>query len=110
MMRGEIVAAQESFMNEWKKYLMFGAFGVAAYLLVSGKRGGGFAAAGVGLAALAAEHPERFEQIWNQAPEYLEKGHRIVNGIQTLLDRIAEHKETLQSIRGGREDYAPHRI
>jgi hypothetical protein len=87
-------------MNDWKRVLMFGAFGAATYLMISGKRGAAFAAAGVGLAALAAEHPERFEEFWNQAPDYLERGHRIVNGIQTLLDRIAEHKGTIQSIRG----------
>jgi hypothetical protein len=92
-------------MNDWKKVLMFGAFGAAAYLMISGKRNAGFAAVGVGLAALAAEHPERFEEIWNQAPDYLERGHRIVNGVQTLLDRIAEHTQTIQSLRGNRQEY-----
>ncbi len=96
-------------MNEWKKVLMFGAFGAAAYLLISGKRSAGFAACGIGLAALASEHPERFEEIWNQAPDYLERGHRIVNGIQTLLDRVAEHTHTIQSIRSGREEYRASR-
>jgi len=91
--------------QDWKKVVMYGAFGVAAYLILTGKRNAGFAAAGVGLATLASEHPEKFEQVWNQAPEYLERGHRIVNGVQTLLDRLAEHSEQFKAIRGGRESY-----
>ena len=88
-------------MEDWKKVLMFGAFGAAAYLVLSGKRGAGFAAAGVGLAALAAEHPERFEEVWNQVPDYLERGHRVVNSVQTIVDRIAEHRSSLQQLRSG---------
>ena len=88
-------------MNDWKKVLMFGAFGAAAYLLITGKRKAGFAACGVGLAALSAEYPQHFEQIWNEAPDYLERGHRLVNGVQSLLDRVAEHASTIQGLRGG---------
>jgi len=82
--------------HDWKRILMFGAFGAAVYFLLSGKRAAGMAVAGVGLAALASDHPEKFEQIWNQAPEYLDRGHRIVNGIQSLVERISEHAQSWQ--------------
>ena len=90
--------------NDWKKILMWASFGAAGFFLLSGKRPAGMAAAGVGLAVLASEHPDKFEKIWNEAPEYLDRGHRIVNGVQSLLDRIAQHTATLQSIRGGRQE------
>lgn len=90
--------------TDWKKILTWASLGAAGFLLLSGKRAAGMAAAGIGLAALASEHPEKFEKIWNEAPEYLDRGHRIVNGIQSLLERIAQHSATLQSIRGGRQD------
>jgi hypothetical protein len=90
----------EGGMADWKKIVMFSAFGAAIYFLVTGKRGAGMATAGVGLAALATEYPEKFEQIWNQAPEYLDRGHRIVNGIQSLVDRISEHAQNWQQMRG----------
>src|SRR5438045_8689682 len=86
--------------RDWKRILMVGAFGAAAYFLLSGKRAAGMATAGVGLAVLAAEHPEKFEQIWNQAPEYLDRGHRIVNGIQSLVERISEHAQSWKQMRG----------
>jgi len=85
--------------QDWKKVLMFGAFGAAAYFLLSGNRAAGMASAGVGLAALASEHPDKLEQFWNQAPEYLDRGHRIVNGIQALVERITEHAQNWQQMR-----------
>jgi hypothetical protein len=90
--------------TDWKKVLTWVSLGAAGYLLLSGKRAAGMAAAGIGLAALASEHPEKFEKIWNEAPEYLDRGHRIVNGIQSLLDRIAQHSASLQTMRGGRQE------
>ena len=90
--------------TDWKKILTWVSLGAAGVLLLSGKRAAGMAAAGIGLAALASEHPEKFEKIWNEAPEYLDRGHRIVNGIQSLLERIAQHSATLQSIRGRQEN------
>ena len=90
--------------RDWKKVLTWISLGASGFLLLSGKRAAGMAAAGIGIAALASEHPEKFEKIWNEAPEYLDRGHRIVNGIQSLLDRIAQHSATLQSMRGGRQE------
>lgn len=85
--------------RDWKKVLIFGAFGAAAYFLLSGKKAAGLASAGVGVAALASEYPEKFEQVWNQAPEYIDRGHRIVNGIQALVERISEHAQSWQQMR-----------
>lgn len=88
--------------DNWKKMLMVGAFAGAAYLLFSGRRPAGFALAGIGMAVLAAEHPERFEEIWNQAPQYLDRGTKVVNQIGDLVDRIAEQGAKFQQMRGHR--------
>src|SRR5579872_280385 len=84
---------------DWKKIVMFASFGFAAFMFIKGKRTAGFAAAGVGLAALASEHPEKMKELWERAPEYLEKGHRLVNTAQSLIDRVAEQSEAFQSLR-----------
>jgi hypothetical protein len=93
--------------NNWKRALMIGSFAAAAYLLATGRRPAGFAMAGVGLATLAAEYPEKFEEIWNRAPEYLDKGQRLVGGVSRIVDQIAEQAGKFQSMRGTRmrEDY-----
>jgi hypothetical protein len=85
--------------ENWKKMLMVGAFAGAAYLLISGRRPAGFALAGIGLAVLAAEHPERFEEIWNQAPHYLDRGTKVMSQISDLVDKIAEQGSKFQQMR-----------
>jgi len=95
-----------AFQENWKRYVMYGSFATAAVLLFTGRRPAGFAAAGIGLAVLAADHPEKFEEIWNRAPEYLDKGQRLVHGVGGIVDKIAEQTSRFQSRRGGMEhDY-----
>jgi hypothetical protein len=93
--------------ENWKKALMVGSFAAAAVLIFTGRRPAGFALAGIGVATLAAEHPEKFEQFWNSAPEYLEKGTRLVNGIGDFVERIAQQSSKFQAARErhGRPDY-----
>jgi hypothetical protein len=87
--------------ENWKRYVMYGSFAAAAVLLLTGRRPAGFAVAGVGLAALAAEHPEKFEEIWNRAPEYLDRGQRLVHGVTGIIDKVAEQTSRFQSSRRG---------
>ena len=95
--------------DNWKKMLMFGAFAGAAYLLISGRRPAGFALAGIGMAVLAAEHPQRFEEIWNQAPQYLDRGTKVVNQIGDLVDKIAEQGSKFQQMRANRGTHEEQR-
>ena len=74
-------------MEGWKKAVIFGALGAGGVLLITGKRGLGMAAAAAGLAVLASEYPEKFEELWEDAPEYLDKGIKIFNS----MSRVAEH-------------------
>ncbi|MCU1285502.1 MAG: hypothetical protein JWO13_1852 [Acidobacteriales bacterium] len=99
--------AKRGINENWKKALMIGSFAAAAVLLLTGRRPAGFALAGIGLATVAAEHPEKFEQFWNSAPEYLEKGTRLVNGVGEFVERIAQQSEKFQAARErqGRPDY-----
>src|SRR4051794_8280514 len=99
--------AKRNVGENWKKALMIGSFTAAAILLLTGRRPAGFALAGIGVATLAAEHPEKFEQFWNSAPEYLEKGTRLVNGVGDFVEKIAQQSSRFQASRehGGRPDY-----
>jgi len=90
-----------------KKALMIGSFSAAAVLLFTGRRPAGFAMAGIGLATLASEYPEKFEQFWNAAPEYLDRGTRLVHGVGDFIEKIAEQSSRIQSraARRGSPDY-----
>jgi hypothetical protein len=85
-------------MDNWKKALIFGSLGAGVFLFATGKRPLGLVATGVGLAALALEYPERFDRLWEQAPEYLSRGNQIVTAVSRMLERYAEHQE-------GRSEY-----
>jgi hypothetical protein len=87
-------------MNNWKRALIFGSLGAGAFLFATGRRPIGLAVAGVGVATLAAEYPEKFEQLWEQAPEYLSRGNQIVTAVSRMLERYAEHQAAGQEFVG----------
>jgi hypothetical protein len=93
--------------KKWRNALMIGSFAAAGFLLLTGRRTVGFAMAGIGVATLAAEHPEKFQQFWDRAPEYLERGSRLVQGVGSFIENLAEQNARLHSVRnrGGEREY-----
>src|SRR5579859_6388260 len=77
---------------DWKKTLMYGSFAAGAILFLTGRRPAGLAVAGIGVATFAAEHPEKFEELWHRMPEYIEKGSKFVDMASTFLERMGQEK------------------
>jgi hypothetical protein len=80
-------------MPNWKKALVIGSLTAGALMLIKGRRPAGVICATVGLAVLAAEYPERFETVWENAPEYVARGTQIFNTLSSLAERFAERAE-----------------
>jgi hypothetical protein len=80
-------------MQNWKKAVVFGSIGAGALLVLSGRRSVGMAVAAAGLAVLASEYPEKFEGIWENAPDYLHKGMEIFATLQKGGADFAEDAE-----------------
>ena len=55
-------------MENWKRALVFGAAGASVIMLLQGKKTAGMILAGVSLAGLASEYPEKFEEIRERIP------------------------------------------
>ncbi len=55
-------------MENWKRAVVAGSVGTSAILFVKGKRPAGVLMAGVGLAVLASEYPEKFERLREELP------------------------------------------
>ena len=89
-------------MQSWKKALVFGSIGVGAALVVTGRRPLGMALTAGGLAVLASEYPEKFEAVWENAPDYLNKGMQIFSMLQKLGEGFAEDAER-RSVKAWRE-------
>jgi hypothetical protein len=83
-------------MENWKRAVIAGSAGVATILLLKGKGTAGILAGGVGLAVLASEYPETFEQIREEIPSYVRQATRFLDlsmkvgsKIGTLVERRA---------------------
>ena len=80
-------------MQNWKKAVVYGSIGAGAVLILTGRRPVGMAFAAAGLAVLASEYPEKFEAVWDNAPDYLQKGIQIFGTLQKLGEGFAEEAE-----------------
>jgi hypothetical protein len=80
-------------MQNWKKAIVVSAIGVGTVLVVTRRRPLGMAFAAAGLAVLASEYPEKFEAVWENAPEYLNKGMQIFSTLQKMGEGFAEEAE-----------------
>lgn len=80
-------------MQNWKKALVFGSLGAGAVLFVTGRRPVGLAVAAGGLAVLASEYPEKFEAVWENAPEYVNRATQIFAVLSKISERFAEEAE-----------------
>ncbi len=89
-------------MQSWKKAVIFGSIGTGVMLVVAGRRPLGMAFAAGGLALLASEYPEKFEAVWENAPDYLQKGMQIFGTLQKLGEGFAEEAER-RSVSAWRE-------
>jgi hypothetical protein len=85
-------------MESWKKALVAGSFGASAVLFLKKRWPAGVLSAGVGLAVLASEYPEKFEKVQSALPEYFDRGMRLVDLASRTGQRIAQYAE-----RGSRE-------
>ncbi len=79
-------------MTNWKRAVVIGSFSAAALLLLNGRKGPAAAIAGVGAAILATEYPDKFERLWEEAPDYIYKGTQIMNAISRMAERFAEQR------------------
>jgi hypothetical protein len=82
----------------WKKALIYGSFAAGAALFLTGRRPAGLAVAGIGVATLAAEHPEKFAELWRRLPDYVDKSGRVVDIAANLLERLTEHRGAFRNV------------
>jgi len=77
---------------DWKKVFIYGSFAAGAVLFIAGRKPAGLTVAGVGLAALASQHPEKLKELWRRMPEYLEKSGKFVDMAAALLEKLSEQQ------------------
>ncbi|HZQ92714.1 MAG TPA: hypothetical protein VFA60_13040 [Terriglobales bacterium] len=79
-------------MPNWKKALLVGSFAAGALLALRGYRRASLAAAGVGAAVLASQYPDEIRDLWDRAPELLERGARIAAVVAAIRNRCRDRE------------------
>jgi hypothetical protein len=77
-------------MQNWKKVVIAGSVGIGAVAFFTGRRPAGVALASVGLAVLASEYPDAFEEVFEHGPDYLTRGVQIFGVLSQIVERIGE--------------------
>jgi hypothetical protein len=85
-------------MDGWKKAVVAGSLGTSAVLFLRKKWPAGVLAAGIGLAVLASEYPEKFEKVRTALPEYFQGGMRLMDIVSRAGQKMAQFAE-----QGGQE-------
>jgi hypothetical protein len=90
-------------MPNWRKALVIGSLSAGALMFIKGHRPAGVALATVGLAVLAAEYPEKFETVWEQAPDYIYRGTQIFSTLSRIAERFADEAQRHGAIEAFRD-------
>lgn len=81
-------------MENWKRALLAGSAGAAVIMFLKGKPAAGIILAGVGLATLASEYPDKFADFREKLPHYLERGNTFLDVVSRVGERLAEVAES----------------
>lgn len=77
-------------MEYWKRALLAGSAGAATVMFLKGNKTAGLILTGVGLATLASEYPEKFAELRENLPEYVERGTTYLDVVTRVGERLAE--------------------
>jgi hypothetical protein len=77
-------------MEAWKKAVVAGSVGASAVCFLKKKWPAGVLTAGVALAVLASEYPEKFEGVQRRLPGYFERGMRLMEVTSRVGRKIAQ--------------------
>ena len=77
-------------MENWKVALVSGAAGVGTAMFLKKKWTAGVILAGVGIAAIASEYPERFAEVRDRLPDFIERGNNFLEVATRVGNRLAD--------------------
>jgi hypothetical protein len=76
-------------MRTWKRALLAGSAGAASVMFLKRKPAAGMILAGIGLATLASEYPEKFAEFRENLPGYVERGTEYLELVSRMGERLA---------------------
>jgi hypothetical protein len=80
-------------MENWKRAVVAGAASASVMFFLNRKPTAGIIFAGVSLATLASEYPDKFAEIRERMPDYVERGTNFLDVVSRVGERLAEATE-----------------
>ena len=82
----------------WTRSLAAGTLLASAVLLILGRRKAALAVAAAGGAVALIEDPDSVRRFWNDIPEYVKAGQRLLARVEGLVEQAAEQGERLKDL------------
>ncbi len=80
-------------MENWKRALIAGSAAAGMFMFVKRQKTAGMLCAGISLATLASEYPEKFAEVRENLRDYIEQGEKFMEIAARVGERIAEAAE-----------------
>jgi len=81
-------------MKHWKQALIAGSAGASAALFLQHRKTGGMLLAGVSLVTLASEHTEKFQKLYQDLPDFIDRGSKILEAASIIGAGVAKFAES----------------
>ena len=82
----------------WTRSLAAGTLLASAVLLVLGKRKSAIAVAAAGGAVALIEDPESVRRFWNDIPNYVQAGQKMLGRLEGLIEQVAEQGSQFKDV------------
>jgi hypothetical protein len=84
--------------KNWVRTVAAGSLVTGAILLATGKRKAGLTVAAAGTIFALVEDPEGVKKVWNNIPDYLDRGHSLLSRFERFIAELTAQGEKLRSV------------
>jgi hypothetical protein len=84
--------------KNWVRTVAAGSLVTGAVLLATGRRKAGLAIAAAGTVFALLEDPEGVKKVWNDLPDYLERGHGMLGRVEQFVGELTAQGEKLRGL------------
>ena len=85
----------------WTRAVAAGSLLTSVCLLLAGKRKAALAIAATGTVVALMEDPDAIRGFWNDLPDYVKSGQKLLGRLEGVVEQIAEQGENLRKTIGG---------
>jgi hypothetical protein len=82
----------------WTRSVAVGTLVTSGILLATGRRKAALAVAATGATIALLEDPDGVRSFWNEVPNYVKAGQRLLGRFEGLIEQVAEQGEHLKDI------------